>query len=125
MSINGNGAGTLQLGGDLRVRRLGYSAMRLCGSGVWGEPEDPRAAESVLRWVVELGVNLIDTSDAYGSEVKEHQISGALQPERALLRAGSSRLAAREVSGNAPHSGNVVGRAPRRERRRSRSAPDA
>jgi pyridoxine 4-dehydrogenase len=74
------GAGTLELGGDLPVNRLGFGAMRLCGPGVWGEPEDPRAAETVLRRAVELGVNLIDTADAYGPEVNERQILRALHP---------------------------------------------
>ncbi len=81
MTENGSeGIGTLQLGGDLTVGRLGFGAMRLCGPGVWGEPEDPRAAEAVLRRVVELGINLIDTADAYGPEVSERQISSALHP---------------------------------------------
>jgi pyridoxine 4-dehydrogenase len=79
MIDNGSKAGTLQLG-DLTVRRLGFGAMRLCGPGIWGEPEDPRAAEAVLRRVVELGINLIDTADAYGPEVNERQISSALYP---------------------------------------------
>ena len=81
MTGNGiNGAGTLQLGGELPVKRLGFGAMRLCGPGVWGEPEDPAAAEVVLRRVVEVGINLIDTADAYGPEVNERQISSALYP---------------------------------------------
>ncbi|HJQ28250.1 MAG TPA: aldo/keto reductase [Rubrobacter sp.] len=81
MTGNGiNGAGTLQLGGELPVKRLGFGAMRLCGPGVWGEPEDPAAAEAVLRRVVEVGINLIDTADAYGPEVNERQISSALYP---------------------------------------------
>ena len=74
-----NGAGTLRLG-DLTVKRLGFGAMRLCGPGVWGEPGDPGAAEAVLRQVVEVGINLIDTADAYGPEVNERQISSALYP---------------------------------------------
>jgi len=74
-----NGAGALQLG-DLKVKRLGFGAMRLCGPGIWGEPEDPKAAEAVLRQVVEVGINLIDTADAYGPEVNERQISSALYP---------------------------------------------
>jgi len=81
MTENGsNGAGTLELGGDLAVKRLGFGAMRLCGPGIWGEPEDPGAAEAVLRRVVEVGINLIDTADAYGPEVNERQISSALHP---------------------------------------------
>ena len=74
-----NGAGALQLG-DLKVKRLGFGAMRLCGPGIWGEPEDPKAAEAVLRRVVEVGIDLIDTADAYGPEVNERQISSALYP---------------------------------------------
>ena len=74
------GAGTLALGGDLPVNRLGFGAMRLCGPGVWGEPEDPRAAEAVLRRVVEIGIKLIETADAYGPEVSERQIDSALHP---------------------------------------------
>jgi pyridoxine 4-dehydrogenase len=74
------GAGTLELGGDLPVNRLGFGAMRLCGPGVWGEPEEPRVAEAVLRRAVELGINLMDTADAYGPEVNERQISGTLHP---------------------------------------------
>ena len=74
-----NGAGMLELG-DLTVKRLGFGAMRLCGPGIWGEPEDPQAAEDVLRRVVEVGINLIDTADAYGPEVNERQISSVLYP---------------------------------------------
>src|SRR4028118_2135561 len=73
-------AGTLTLGGDLTVGRLGFGAMRLCGPGVWGEPDDPRNAERVLRRAVELGVNFIDTADAYGPEVSERAISSVLHP---------------------------------------------
>src|ERR671917_1330354 len=81
MTENGSsGAGTLGLGGDLRVGRLGFGAMRLCGPGVWGEPADPGAAEAVLRRAVELGIDLIDTADAYGPEVNERQIAMALHP---------------------------------------------
>jgi aryl-alcohol dehydrogenase-like predicted oxidoreductase len=73
-------AGTLDLGGDLTVGRLGFGAMRLCGPGVWGEPEDPKNAERVLRRGVDLGVDFVDTADAYGPEVVERGISSALHP---------------------------------------------
>ncbi len=73
-------AGTLSLDGGASVNRLGYGAMRLCGSGIWGEPGDPEGAKRVLRRALELGINLIDTSDAYGPEVNERQISEALYP---------------------------------------------
>ena len=66
--------------GDLEVGRLGFGAMRLCGPGIWGEPADPENALRVLRRVVELGVALIDTADAYGPEVNERQIAEALCP---------------------------------------------
>ena len=71
---------TFLLGGDLEVRRLGFGAMRLCGPRIMGWPEDRENALAVLRRAVELGVNLIDTSDAYGPEVNELQIAEALRP---------------------------------------------
>src|SRR5919106_2882369 len=71
---------TFRLGGDLEVRRLGFGAMRLCGRRIMGWPENRENALAVLRRAVELGVNLIDTSDAYGPEVNELQIAEALHP---------------------------------------------
>jgi pyridoxine 4-dehydrogenase len=68
------------IGGDLEVRRLGFGAMRLCGPRIMGWPRDRENALNVLRRAVELGVNLIDTSDAYGPEVNELQIAEALHP---------------------------------------------
>jgi aryl-alcohol dehydrogenase-like predicted oxidoreductase len=62
------------------VNRLGYGAMRLTGEGIWGEPKDIEGAKKVLRRVVELGVNLIDTADSYGPEVSERLIGEALSP---------------------------------------------
>src|SRR3954447_11420050 len=73
-------AGTFRLGGDLEVNRLGFGAMRITGPGIWGEPRDPAEARRVLRRAVELGVNLIDTADAYGPEVSERLIAEALHP---------------------------------------------
>lgn len=73
-------AGTVTLGGDLVVNRMGFGAMRLCGPDIWGEPDDPESARAVLRRTVELGVQLIDTADAYGPEVNEQQIADALYP---------------------------------------------
>jgi pyridoxine 4-dehydrogenase len=72
-------ADTLLLG-ELRVRRLGFGAMRLTGPGTWGEPSDRPAAKRVLRRAVELGMNLIDTADAYGPGVSEQLIAEALHP---------------------------------------------
>ena len=73
-------AGTVKLGGDLLVNRMGFGAMRITGSGIWGEPKDPAEARRVLRRAVELGVDFIDTADAYGPEVSERLITEALHP---------------------------------------------
>ena len=72
-------AGEVSLG-DLRVRRMGFGAMRVCGPDVWGPPRDRAAAHRVLRRAVELGVNFIDTADSYGPEVDETLIAEALHP---------------------------------------------
>jgi pyridoxine 4-dehydrogenase len=74
------GAGTLTIGGDLTVNRLGFGAMRITGPGIWGAPKDPAEARAVLRRAVELGVNFIDTADAYGPRVSEELIAEALYP---------------------------------------------
>src|SRR6266550_6723122 len=71
---------TWKLGGDLPVNRLGFGAMRLTGEGIWGWPADRDSALKVLHRAVELGVNLIDTADAYGPEVSELLIAEALYP---------------------------------------------
>src|SRR5436189_5766680 len=71
---------TFQLGGDLLVNRLGFGAMRLTGEGIWGWPPDRENAKKVLRRAVELGVNFIDTADAYGPETDELLIAEALYP---------------------------------------------
>jgi aryl-alcohol dehydrogenase-like predicted oxidoreductase len=73
-------AGTMTLAPDLTVHRLGYGTMQLTGPGVWGEPRDRRAAIRVLRRAVELGVDLIDTADAYGPFVAEDLVREALHP---------------------------------------------
>ena len=73
------------LGGDLSVNRLGFGAMRLTGEGIWGWPADRENALKVLRRAVELGVNFIDTADAYGPEVSELLIAEALHPYPAGL----------------------------------------
>lgn len=73
-------AGTINIGDDMPVYRLGYGAMRLCGPGIWGWPKDRDNALRVLRRVLDIGINLIDTADAYGPEVNELQIAQALYP---------------------------------------------
>ncbi len=72
--------GTITIGNDLRVSRLGYGAMRITGSNVTGEPDDPDGVRRVLRRVVELGITFIDTADSYGPEVSERLIAEALHP---------------------------------------------
>jgi pyridoxine 4-dehydrogenase len=73
-------SGTFFIGGDLPVNRMGYGTMRLVGEGAWGEPTDEAEARRVLRRAVELGVNLIDTADAYGPEIAERLIGETLAP---------------------------------------------
>jgi pyridoxine 4-dehydrogenase len=73
-------SGTVSLGGELTVRRLGFGAMRITGDGIWGPPRDPASAIAVLRLATELGVNFIDTADSYGPYVSEELIAKALAP---------------------------------------------
>src|SRR2546421_12722056 len=94
------------LGGDLAVNRLAYGAMRLTGKGVWGWPADRENARKVLRRAVELGVNFIDTADAYGSGASELLIAGALPPHPAGLlvatKGGPTLPGANRVVANRP-----------------------
>jgi aryl-alcohol dehydrogenase-like predicted oxidoreductase len=73
-------AGTIDVGGDLTVNRLGYGAMRITGDGIWGDPADRDQAKAALRRAVELGVNFIDTADSYGPDVSETLIAETLYP---------------------------------------------
>jgi pyridoxine 4-dehydrogenase len=77
---NAAAGGTFHLGKDLPIHRLGYGAMRITGPGIWGEPKDHEEAKRVLRRLPDLGVNFIDTADAYGPEVSENLIAEALHP---------------------------------------------
>jgi len=79
-SLSAAGGGTISLGGELTVNRLGFGAMRLTGDGIWGPPKNRAAAIAVLRRAVELGVNFIDTADSYGPNVSEELIADALFP---------------------------------------------
>jgi aryl-alcohol dehydrogenase-like predicted oxidoreductase len=76
---NTNG-GTITLGGDLTVHRLGFGAMRITGEGIWGRPADVANARAVLRRAVELGVNFIDTADSYGPNTSEELLGETLAP---------------------------------------------
>ena len=79
-SLANAGSGTIDIGGDLTVRRLGFGAMRITGPGIWGEPRDRDEAKAVLRRAIEMGVNFIDTADSYGPQVSEELIAEALHP---------------------------------------------
>jgi len=72
--------GTIDVGGDLTVNRLGFGAMRITGDGIWGEPADRDEAKAVLRRAIELGINFIDTADSYGPNVSEELIRETLHP---------------------------------------------
>jgi pyridoxine 4-dehydrogenase len=78
--ITARAAGTIDVGGDLTVNRLGFGAMRITGPGIWGEPPDREEAKRVLRRAIELDVNFIDTADSYGPDVSEILIAEALYP---------------------------------------------
>jgi pyridoxine 4-dehydrogenase len=79
-SGNAAAAGTIDVGGDLTVNRMGFGAMRITGHGIWGDPPDIDRAKATLRRVVELGVTFIDTADSYGPEVSERLIGETLYP---------------------------------------------
>jgi len=79
-SLSAASSGTVSLGSELNVNRLGFGAMRITGDGIWGPPKDRMAAIAVLRRAIELGVNFIDTADSYGPYVSEELIAQALTP---------------------------------------------
>ena len=78
--ISANLAGSVSLGGELSVHRLGFGAMRLTGEGIWGPPKNRTEAIAVLHRAVDLDVNFIDTADSYGPNVSEELIAEALFP---------------------------------------------
>jgi aryl-alcohol dehydrogenase-like predicted oxidoreductase len=77
---NAAAAGTFSIAQKLTVNRLGYGAMRITGEGVWGDPKNPAECRRVLKRLLDLNVNFIDTADAYGPEVSENLIAEALHP---------------------------------------------
>src|ERR1700739_4742420 len=79
-TLSAAAAETFTIGGDLTVNRMGYGAMRITGTGIWGPPADKEGALATLRKAVDLGVNLIDTADSYGPNVSEELIAEALYP---------------------------------------------
>jgi pyridoxine 4-dehydrogenase len=91
-TISGATAGTIALGDDLTVNRLGFGAMRITGKGIWGEPADRAGCLRVLRRLPELGVNFVDTADSYGPFVSEELIREALHPYRDIVVATKGGL---------------------------------
>jgi pyridoxine 4-dehydrogenase len=79
-SLHARIVGTIDVGGDLTVNRLGFGAMRITGDGIWGPPADRGEAKAVLRRAIELGINFIDTADSYGPNISEELIREALHP---------------------------------------------
>ena len=79
-SVPAASGGTVRLGGEVTVNRVGFGAMRITGEGIWGPPKDPESALAVLRRATQLGVNFIDTADSYGPYVSEELIAKALAP---------------------------------------------
>jgi pyridoxine 4-dehydrogenase len=79
-AVSASSGGTISLGGELTVNRVGFGAMRITGDGIWGPPKDRARALAVLRRASELGVNFIDTADSYGPGVSEELIAEALFP---------------------------------------------
>lgn len=99
-------SGTLTIGGDLNVYRLGFGAMRVTGEGIWGPPANKAEALAVLRRTLELGINLIDTADSYGPEVSESLIAEALHPYPASLVIATKGGLLRTGPGQWPQNGH-------------------
>ena len=78
--MGASASGTFTIAGELTVNRLGFGAMRITGTGIWGPPKDRDECIRVLRRAVDLGVNLVDTADSYGPDVSEELIAEALHP---------------------------------------------
>ena len=115
---------TFPVGGDIEVRRLGFGAMRITGPGIWGPPPDRAAALALLRRAVELGLQLIDTADAYGPEVSEELIAEALFPYDGLLIATKGGYERTGPSGRSA-TGELIGWTPNGRPDHLRSACDA
>lgn len=85
-------AGSYRLGQHI-VNRLGFGAMRLTGSGVWGPPDDLDECKRVLRRLRDLDINFIDTADAYGPDDSEQLLAQVLSPYDNFLIATKGGLA--------------------------------
>ncbi|MEM5299699.1 aldo/keto reductase [Burkholderia sp. JPY481] len=92
-SVNAANSGKFKIGGELEINRLGFGAMRITGSGIWGDPSDVPEALRTLRRLPELGVNFIDTADSYGPDSSERLIAEALRPYDGMVVATKAGLA--------------------------------
>ena len=93
MSVpNAAKSGRFKIGGEIEVNRLGFGAMRITGSGIWGEPDDRAESLRTLKRLPELGIDFIDTADSYGPDVSEELIHEALHPYKNLLIATKGGL---------------------------------
>jgi pyridoxine 4-dehydrogenase len=115
---------TFAVGGDIEVRRLGFGAMRITGPGIWGPPRDRVAARALLRRAVDLGVQLIDTADAYGPGVSEELIAEAFFPYDGLLIATKGGYERTGPSGESG-TGELIGWTPNGRPGHLRSACEA
>ena len=116
---------TFDIGGDMKVRRLGYGAMRVAGPGVWGPPRDREAVLATLRAIPEVGIDLIDTADSYGPDVSETLIREALFPYPEGLRIATKAGFMRPGPGEWRPNGNpdhLIRQARRSREVRSRSS---
>ena len=92
LKLDARKSGSFRIGGEIEVNRLGFGAMRLTGSGIWGPPTDRAEAIRTLKRVPELGINFIDTADSYGPDVSEQLIREALYPYDGILIATKAGL---------------------------------
>lgn len=92
IEVSAASAGQIEIGGDFTVNRFGFGAMRLTGKSIWGDPVDPAAARETLRLLPKLGINFIDTADAYGPFVSEDLICEVLHPYDHILVATKGGL---------------------------------
>lgn len=89
---NASAAGHFTIGGDITIVRLGFGAMRITGTGIWGDPKDPEAARETLRRIPDLGIDFIDTADSYGPFISEYLIRDTLHPYKNLIVATKGGL---------------------------------
>ena len=85
VQVNAAKSGSFKVGGDIKINRLGFGAMRITGAGIWGEPADREEALRTLKRLPDLGVDFVDTADLYGPDVSERLIHEALHPYKGML----------------------------------------